>query len=304
MLYPKAAEDLAAAEVRPRLAIADPGLDIDAERRAQVDEALEEERPALPYVRDVDAGGVRCRVYRPHPAAPMLLFVHGGGWVFGDLDTHDRFARELAQRTGWAVVAVGYRRAPEHPYPASLDDVQTALRWAYENAAEHDIDASLVVGAGDSSGANLIAGLCVREPDALAYQVLAYPPLDPACDPTVFRSFETEDDAVLPAAEMRWYWEAYTPTRALRRQPDAAPMYVEDLSRMPPTLLITAEHDILRDEGEAFAARLADAGVDVVGQRSLGMSHGFWRRPWDFDSADATLDHLTGTLARIRRAAA
>ncbi|UYM04274.1 alpha/beta hydrolase [Solicola gregarius] len=295
VLNPQAAADVADATAGPH--ISDPGADIDGFRREMATEALTEERREVAYVRDVDADGVPCRVFRPEPGAPVLLYAHGGGWVLGDLDTHDRWGRELAVRTGWAVVAVHYRRSPEHPYPLPLDDVETALHWVRANADEHALDASRIVGVGDSSGANLVAGLSVREPGAFAYQVLAYPPLDPACRAD---SFRTEDIAVLSAAEMRWFWDAYLPTDDLRSIPEAAPAYAEDLSRMPPTLLITAEHDVLRDEGEQFAARLAAAGVGVAAQRHLGVVHGFWRRPWDYDPADAALDELTGLLARLR----
>ena len=294
VLTPKAAAVLAAAE--SEAGPCDPGVDLGEFRRGMVAE-LAEERRDVAYVRDVDADGVPCRVYRPAPGVPVILYVHGGGWVLGDLDTHDRFARELALRTGWAVVAVHYRRAPEYPYPAPLDDVETALEWVRAHADEHDVAASTIVGVGDSSGANLVAGLSIRTPNALAYQVLAYPPLDPACDSG---SHAVEDNALLPTGEMRWYWEAYAPTRELRSNPEVSPAYATDLAAMPPTLLITAEHDILRDEGEAFAVRLADAGVSVAAQRCLGVAHGFWRRPWDFVEADACLDQLAGLLARLR----
>lgn len=287
----------ALAEAAAGRSVSDPGADIAATRRDMAAAELAEPGPDLPYVRDVDAAGVPCRIFRSEPDAPVILYVHGGGWVLGDLDTHDRFSRELALRTGWAVVAVHYRRAPEHPYPAPLDDVETALRWVRANATDHQLDASRVVGIGDSSGANLVAGMSVREPGAFAYQVLAYPPLDPS---TGSASFAEEDNALLSASEMRWFWDAYVPDEGERTNPEAAPAYVGDISRMPPTLLVTAEHDVLRDEGEAFAARLAEAGVDVVGQRYLGVAHGFWRRPWMFAEADAGLDHLTAMLARLR----
>lgn len=295
VLTPKAAAELAAAE--SEVGPSDPGVDLDEFRRDMAAAELADERRSVSYVRDADAGGVPCRVYRPESGAPVILYVHGGGWVLGDLDTHDRFARELALRTGWGVVAVHYRRAPEHPYPAALDDVETALRWVRAHAAGHELDASTLVGVGDSSGANLVAGMSVRAPGAFAHQVLAYPSLDPACDSG---SFTSEDIALLSADGMRWYWDAYAPTAELRINPEVAPAYASDVSSMPPTLLVTAEHDVLRDEGEAFAARLAQAGVPVVAQRSLGVAHGFWRRPWNFAEADACLDQLAAHLARSR----
>lgn len=296
VLHPQARAAIEAERAEAGPAVSDPGVDLDAFRRGMAAAELAEERPALAYVRDVDADGVRCRLYRPRPGAPLLLYAHGGGWVLGDVDTHDRFTRELALRTGWAVLSVDYRRAPEHPFPAPLDDVRTALAWARRRASEHDVDGSLVVGAGDSSGANLIAGLSVREPGAFATQVLVYPPLDPSGD---HPSYSSEDPMLLPATEMRWFWRAYAPDTDARTDPRVAPMLAADLSAMPPTYLLTAEHDILRDEGEAFAARLADAGVRVVAQRALGMTHGFWRRPWQFDAADDAVDQLAAALRRL-----
>ena len=283
------------ADESPR--VSDPGADVEDVRRSMIADARAQERPAVAYVEDVDADDVPCRLYRPVPGAPLLLYAHGGGWATGNVDTYDRYTREIAVRTGWAVLSVDYRLAPEHPYPAPLDDVQTALRWARDSIAAYDVDASVVVGAGDSAGANLIAALSLREPGAFAYQALAYPPLDPSADN---ESYAKEDIPLLPAADMRWYWDAYAPTKQARTNPEVAPAYASDLSEMPPTLLITAEHDILRDECETFGVRLAAAGVPVAAQRILGVGHGFWRRPWDFDAAVTTLDQLAGILARLR----
>ena len=120
------------------------------------------DRIGLDDVSDLDADGVTCRLYRPRQGAPVALYVHGGGWVLHDLETHDSFCRYLAHTTGWALLAVDYRRAPENPYPAPLDDVQTAARWLRTHDREHRVDASFLPAIGDSSGANLIAGLAVR----------------------------------------------------------------------------------------------------------------------------------------------
>src|SRR5699024_5804913 len=210
VLTPEAAADLATEEADTSPRVFEPGADIEACRRDIVESELAEERRAVPYVRDVDADGVPCRIFRPVPGAATIAYVHGGGWVLGDLDSHDRFCRELALRTGWAVVAVHYRRAPEHTYPAPLDDVETALRWVCEQAYEHEIDASTVVGVGDSAGANLVAGMSVRDPEVFAYQVLVYPPLDPRCGSAAFVS---EAIAWLSAAERRWRGAARRPRR-------------------------------------------------------------------------------------------
>lgn len=296
VLHPQSLAAIVAAEATAGPAVSDPGVDLGALRREMRAAELAEERPEVGYVRDVDADGVGCRLYRPRPGAPLMLYAHGGGWVLGDVDTHDRFTRELALRSGWAVLSVGYRLAPEHPFPAPLDDVQRALGWARREAAGHGIDASLVAGVGDSSGANLIAGLSVRDPGSFAMQVLVYPPLDPSGE---YPSYRSEDQVLLRADEMRWYWQAYAPDADTRVHPQVAPMLAADLTRMPPTYVVTAEHDILRDEGESFAARLAEAGVRVGAHRVLGMSHGFWRRPWQFDAADDSVEQIAAALRRL-----
>ena len=298
VLDAQSAAELAREEADETPRVSDPGAEVDEIRRSMVADASAQERPAVAYVEDIDADGVPCRLYRPAPGAPLLLYAHGGGWATGNVDTYDRYTREIAVRTGWAVLSVDYRLAPEHPYPAPLDDVQTALRWARTSIGAYEVDASVVVGAGDSAGANLIAALSLREPGAVAYQVLAYPPLDPVAEN---ESWVKEDIPLLPAADMRWYWDAYAPTQRLLTNPEVAPAYAADLSAMPPTLLISAEHDILRDECESFGVRLAAAGVTVAAQRVLGVGHGFWRRPWDFDAAVTTLDQLAGILAGLRR---
>jgi acetyl esterase len=239
------------------------------------------DRIGLDDVRDVDAGGVACRVYRPRIGAPVALYVHGGGWVLHDLETHDSFCRALAHRTGWALLAVDYRRAPEHPYPAPLDDVETAARWLHEEARGLRLATEMVAGIGDSAGANLLAGLTVRAPDLLDALVLMCPPVDAAA------AFSDEDTAALDADSMRGFWDAYAPGDA-GENPEVSPLRA-DLATFPPTLLVTAEHDVLRDQGEAFAAALAAAGVDVTAWRALGTLHGFWRQPTRLAAARAAV---------------
>ena len=239
--------------------------------RSRADALAAEDRIGLDDVRDVDAAGVPCRLYRPRIGAPVALYVHGGGWVLHDLETHDAFCRELAHRTGWALLAVDYRRAPEHPHPAPVDDVETAARWLREEGRGLRLATEVLAGIGDSSGANLLAGLTVRAPDLLDSLVLMYPPVDASA------AFADEDNAALDTSGMRAYWDAYAPGHA-GENPEVSPLRA-DLSAFPPTLLVTAEHDILRDQGEAFAAALAEAGVDVTAWRAIGSPHGFWRQP-------------------------
>ncbi len=256
--------------------------------------AMAAKKIGLDHVEDLDADGVPCRLYRPRQGAPVALYVHGGGWVFHDLETHDAFCRYLAHETGWALLAVDYRRAPEHPFPAPLDDVQTAARWLRGHDREHRVDASFLPGIGDSSGANLIAGLCVREPGALDFQALVYPPVDRrAVLPT-----ELENTA-LDGPGMDEFWDAYAPGD-LGDHPEVSVVNATNLAEHPPAYVVTNEHDVLRDQAEAYAALLASAGVDVLAHRALGMVHSFWRQPEAFDASRHTVT-LVGALLDSRR---
>lgn len=270
--------------------------DIAAERAADRAEALADTiRIDVAHVADLDADGVPVRLYRPDEDVPVLLYVHGGGWVFHDVETHDAFCRYLAHATGWALLSVDYRRAPEAPYPAPLDDVATAAAWLREHGADHALDTSLIAGIGDSSGANLVAALSLRDPQALAYQVLVYPPTDALAD-TESRRTEGGGAYDFVVGDMDWYWDQYAPTEDAKRHPEVSPLRAPDLRGQPATLVITAEHDLLRDEGEAYAVRLAEAGVSAVAWRALGMEHGFWRRPWDYAEARSAVRLVAGTL--------
>ncbi|TXL61906.1 alpha/beta hydrolase [Aeromicrobium terrae] len=273
--------------------VAHQGWTIDQRRDAGRAEALSvEDRIGLDDVHDVDADGVPCRVYRPRVGAPVALYVHGGGWVFHDLETHDEFCRYLAHRTGWALLAVDYRLAPENPYPAPLDDVATAARWLRAEARSLRLSDEVVAGIGDSSGANLLAGLTVRDASLLDALVLIYPPVDASAP------YADEDNAALEAKEMDAYWRHYAPG-ALADEPEVSPLRA-DVSGFPPTFLVTAEHDVLRDQGEAFAASLAAAGVDVTASRTLGMIHGYWRHPDLLPPAAATVVSVGAFLEEQR----
>jgi acetyl esterase len=283
--------DLLAADDGPSLP------DVEAVRASARAAALAgTERIGLDHVSDLDADGVPCRLYRPRPGAPVALYVHGGGWVLHDLETHDAFCRYVAHRTGWALLAVDYRRAPEHPYPAPLDDVQVAAAWLRAHDREHRVDASWLPGIGDSSGANLIAGLCVRAPRALDFQVLVYPPVDRRA------VLPAEFNAALTAEGMDWFWDAYAPGQAAEH-PEVSVATADNLADHPPAYVLTNEHDVLRDQAEAYAAALAEAGVEVVAHRALGMVHSFWRQPQLVDAAGATVT-MVGALLDARRSAA
>jgi acetyl esterase len=267
---------------------------VRAQARAQ---ALLGERIGLDHVSDVDADGVPCRLYRPRQGAPVALYVHGGGWVLHDLETHDAFCRQLAHETGWALLAVDYRRAPEHPFPAPLDDVQVAGSWLRAHDRQHRVDASFMPAIGDSSGANLVAGLCVRDPAAVDAQVLLYPPVDRRAPMP-----ESLANPTLDGDAMEWFWRAYAPGD-LGDHPEVSPVAAGNLASHPPAYVLTCEHDVLRDQGETYASMLADAGVEVLAHRALGMVHSFWRQPEAFDASRATVTVVGALLDawRLRR---
>ena len=263
-------------------------------RSAAREAALAADRIGLDHVADVDAGGVPCRLYRPRAGAPVALYVHGGGWALHDLETHDPFCRFLAHATGWALLAVDYRRAPEHPFPAPLDDVQTAASWLRQHDREHRVDASFLPAIGDSAGANLIVGLCVRDPQAVDFQALLYPPVDRRAVPS-----DELSNAALSGAGMDWFWEAYAPGE-LGDHPEVSPVRATNLASHPAAYVVTNEHDVLRDQAEAYAAQLAEAGVDVLAHRALGMVHSFWRYPDVFDASRSTVT-IVGALLDAHR---
>lgn len=295
-LHPQARDYLAALAAQPSEPL---GSNLAGHRATARAEALADTtRIGLDHVSDLDADGVPCRLYRPRLGAPAALYVHGGGWVFHDLETHDGFCRYLAHETGWALLAVDYRCAPEHRYPAALDDVQAAAGWLRAQDRALRVDASFLPAIGDSSGANLVAGLCVRDPNALDFQVLMYPPVDrraPLDGP--------DSSPALDPGTMDWFWEAYAPGD-LGDRPDVSVVGASNLAAHPPALVVTSEHDLLRDQGEAYAARLAQAGVEVAAFRALGMIHGFWRHPALFDTSRSLVHVVGATLdsgrARVR----
>jgi acetyl esterase len=295
-LHPQAIALIAALAAAPSFPL---GTRVEEERAAAREAALAlTDRIPVELVDDVDADGVGCRLYRPHDGAPVALYVHGGGWVMHDLETHDEFCRYLATETGWALLSVDYRRAPEHPYPAPLDDVQTAGRWLRTHADALGVDAAFVPGIGDSSGANLVAGLLVRDPRGLDFQVLLYPPVDALSDTG---SLLAEDNACLRAEAMTWFWESYAPGE-LASHPEVSPLHADNLAEHPPALIVSAEHDILRDQVEQYAALLAQAGVEVEANRALGMVHSFWRQPALFDASRALVREVGATLEAFRSA--
>jgi acetyl esterase len=246
-------------------------------------------------------GDVPVRVYVPttEPGPrPAIVYFHGGGWVIGDLETHDGVCRSLAAASGLTVVSVDYRLAPEHPFPAPLEDCQAAVRWVADNAAELDVDPARLAVGGDSAGGNL-AAVVAREAaasgPALGFQLLVYP----VCDGTLARPSMTEnaEGYFLTAPMMGWFWGHYMGTRDWT-DPLASPLHCPDeaLAGVPPALVITAEFDPLRDEGEAYAERLRAAGVDVTATRYDGMIHGFFSMGDFVPDGKAAIDQAAEAL--------
>ena len=270
--------------------------DIAAARQQARDLAVRQPREDVEEVTDVDADGVRCRLYVPADRRPgVVVHLHGGGFVFHDIDVHDAATRRLANASGTAVLSVDYRRPPEHRFPAAPDDVDTVLRWLAAGAGGRTIGPAAGEPAyahGDSAGGNLALVAALRNPGYFAAVALIYPFLDPSAG---FDSYRTAADGFDPR-EAAWYWEQYAATPADLTHPDLAPLRSEALGTLPPTLVVTAEHDPLRDEGEELARRLDDAGVAVTATRYLGQIHGFWRHDTVFDAAGPLLHQVAGFL--------
>lgn len=222
------------------------------------------------------AGAIPARLLVPS-AAPsgVVVFFHGGGWVVGTLDDYDATTRRLAAETGCAVLSVDYRLAPEAPYPAGLEDCEDALRAVLSGDVPGLPDGPVVV-AGDSAGANLATTVCARlsDPSKVAMQVLWYPVTDHDFDRPSYR--EHGVGLPLTAADMTWFFGQYAPPDRWG-DPDISPLRRPSLAGQPPALVVVAEYDVLRDEGEAYAARLSEAGVPVLLRRVDGVTHGFIR---------------------------
>jgi acetyl esterase len=294
-LHPQAVAVLDAAQDLVPLATV-PHEEIEDVRREQREEGLAEPKEAVHEARDLEVGGVPCRLHLPAPGPlPCLLYLHGGGFVLGDLETHDAQARRLANRTGWAVLSVDYRRPPEHPFPAALEDSVAALDGLLAGAVPQ-LGADRVVVVGDSAGANLAIGAARRRPGRLAGAILVYPFLDPGTASASYAS----DDGGLTRADARWFWGHYVPDGQDPTEPDLAPLHATDLDLLPPTLVQVAECDTLADEVTAFVALARSQGAQVEDTLYAGMVHGFWRRPAELDAAAEALDEVAAWLAGVR----
>jgi acetyl esterase len=246
-------------------------------------------------------GPLGVRSYRPASDAPLpgLVWFHGGGWVVGDLESHDPVCRHLARTTPCCVVSVDYRLAPEHPFPAAVEDCWAGFEWAARETEQLGIDRSRLAVAGDSAGGNLAAVTALRARAAglaLALQVLIYPVTDSDLDSPSY--LEYADGLNLTREKMEWYWRMYL-GGADGAQPDASPLRADDLSGVAPALVQTAEYDPLLSEGEAYARRLAEHGVPVALTRYDGMIHGFVRMPALTEVALASLAEIATALRAL-----
>ncbi len=249
-------------------------------------------------------GPLRLRVYRPQGNGPfpLLVFFHGSGFVLCSLDTHDGMCRNLCAGAGCVVVSVDYRLAPEHKFPAPLDDCLFATRWAAQHAAELSADGSRVAVAGDSAGGNLAAATALRLRDeggpVLRGQLLIYPVTD-YYTPGTPSYRENAEGYGLTRDTMRWFWDHYLADPADAANPYASPLRAATVAQLPPALVVTAEFDPLRDEGEDYAARLRAAGVPAQTSRWDGMNHGFFFWVGVVDKAGAAMAESCAWLRGI-----
>ena len=267
--------------------------------------------PQIGAVRDLLAEGVQAiplRVYRPAGVAdsrrlPVLVYFHGGGWVIGDLETHDVLCRQLTAEAGVSVIAVDYRVAPEHKFPAAVDDAWAATRWIAAHAAELSVDADRLAVGGDSAGGNLAAVVALLARDAggprIALQILLYPVTDLASESQSYA--DLADGYMLTRDSMSWFRAHY-----LTKENDAAdwrvsPLRARSLAGLPPALVVTAGYDPLRDEGEAYARRLREAGVSVDAVSFGGMIHGFVPMGRLIDAAFRGIGLIAGSLRQALR---
>jgi acetyl esterase len=273
-----------------------PRKDLDAEERS------------LPFGA---AGRVSVRILRPQgqPAPmPVVLYVHGAGWVFGSAATHDRLARELAAEARAAVIFINYSLAPEAKYPVALEEIYAVALWASRHGLEHGLDPARLAIAGDSVGGNMAAAVTLlakeRGTPKIGLQLLFYPVTDSDFDTPSYRQFS--EGCYLRRDAMRWFWDQYAPDPADRAKATASPLRasLEQLRGLPPALVLSAEMDVLRDEGEAYAAKLRQAGVRVSAARFLGTVHDFvmLNSLAGSASARAAMGLATGWLRRLQGA--
>jgi len=236
----------------------------------------------------------------PGPVRALIVYLHGGGWVVGGVEQSDTLARELAARAACAVLVVDYRLAPEHPFPGAVDDAWAATRWAHDHLERLLGARRPLVVAGDSAGGNLAAVVARRARDedlALALQVLVYPVIAPDFDTPTY--LDPENQLFLTSDGMRWFWDQYAPGSEQRVTPAASPLAARDLSGLAPAVVLVAEHDVLRHEGEQYAAALRAAGVPVVERLFEGQMHLFFSLVNVLPASVEALDLVAAEIARV-----
>jgi acetyl esterase len=253
---------------------------------------------SLTSVSDFSLEEFEVRVYDPRVfrgPTPVVLFFHGGGWVMGSLSTHDGLCRRLAVLTGLPVVAVDYRLAPEHPYPAAIEDSRAALRWLFSAGAVHGLDATKAVVVGDSAGGQLAAVLAIENaqeanPLPIVAQVLIYPMVDlTMSSPSYAR---VTDGFPLVADTLAWFADHYLPEGADRTAPDISPALAKLPAELPPAFVITVDNDPLVDEGAGYAAALARSGTEVLYQHLVGYAHGLLTSAGRIHRGEQTVDEI------------
>jgi acetyl esterase len=261
---------------------------------------------AIAKIEEVEIPGPRgeipARIYRPVENGPLpaLLFYHGGGWVIGNLDTNDDLCRKLSKKASAVVVSVDYRLAPEHRFPAALDDSYAALEWVFRNAGELKVDRSRIAVAGGSAGGNLAAAVALMARDRagprLIFQVLFYPATDLFELATPSHAYFA-DGYGLTAEHIEFFRESYLPDVSDRSNPYASPLRAASLKGLPPAMVVTAGFDVLRDEGIAYAERLRADGVATISAHYPGMIHGFVPMGRLFGEADEAIDEAAAALS-------
>lgn len=268
--------------------------------------------PEMHEVRDhqvagEDGGEFTVRVLLPSPSpTAVVVYYHGGGWVLENLAGYDTLGRQLAEKTGAAVVLVEYRKAPEHSFPVPVDDAWAGLKWAEENVAKRNEEVLPLIVAGDSAGANLAAVVAQRARDEgspmLQAQILVCPVTD--VDFTRDSYLAPENQTMVSLQAMQWFWDQYVPDASHRSNPAATPLNAHSLAGLPPALVITAEHDVLRDEGEAYARALQEAGVQVEHHRWAGQMHTFFSMVNVLPGSAEAIDLVTKRITDFARNAA
>lgn len=268
-------------------------------------QALRSGKPEpVSQIKDRDLPGldenIPVRIYTPQGSEPfpILVYFHGGGFVMGNIETHDPLCRLLANRIGCIVVSVDYRLAPEHQFPAAVEDAYAATQWVAANATEINGDPKRIAVGGDSAGGNLatVVALIARDrgEPTLVYQLLLYPVTDATQSQASYEEYR--EGYLLTKDDMIWFFNHYFSSDTDTKNPYLSPLWAPDVKGLPPALVITAEFDPLRDEGEAYATRLQEAGVPVVCCRYNGMIHGFCLMPEILDQGKKAIEKIVAAL--------